>query len=269
MTTAPPRSATELRAVRLTRRRDLATELGDLPKGRAHFAWPDHEYVRGWGIFSLPFDSGHVLALRVIPQNAFAPCRTVWHRTPDGLWSIFVDGPRLDIACPRWFGPACTVTARTRIHVQWQGSMSLRITIAEPEHDWTLEARATRLLEALNLVSTRMPLWTWTRPALVRARELMAERLLGMVAIRLRGAMPSGHVGTLMPQRMYFIDHAKARLAGEDLGRPERATPPPDIGGLSLPARGILAVGQAAWHILDPDEYQGTRTETESKDTGR
>ena len=242
-----------------TRRLDLATELSDLPERRARFAWPDHEYVRGWGIFGLPFDSGHVLALRVFPQNDFAPYRTVWHRTPNASWSIFVDGPRLDTACPRYYGPACTVIAHTGIGLQWTGPVSLRVTVEQPALDWTVDVSTTRLLRALNLLSPRMPLWTWKRPALVRARELIAERLLGMGAIRLHGVMPSGHVGTLMPERMYFIDRAAATLDGEDLGRPERATQPPDIGGVSLPARGILAVGQAAWQILDPDEYQRTR----------
>lgn len=37
------------------------------------------------------------------------------------------------------------------------------------------------------------------------------------------------------------------------------ATPTPDIGGFPLPARGVLAIGQAAWPILDHDEYNRTR----------
>ena len=48
--------------------------------------WPGHEYVRGWGVFGLPFDSGHVLALRVFPQSSFGPYRTLWHRDPEGRW---------------------------------------------------------------------------------------------------------------------------------------------------------------------------------------
>ena len=35
-------------------------------------------------MIALPFDSGHVLALRVFPENDFGPCRTVWHRDPSG-----------------------------------------------------------------------------------------------------------------------------------------------------------------------------------------
>lgn len=59
----------------MTHQLDLATELANLPARRGQFPWPDHEYVRGWGVFGLPFDSGHYLALRVFPENDFAPQR--------------------------------------------------------------------------------------------------------------------------------------------------------------------------------------------------
>jgi hypothetical protein len=80
--------------------------------------------------------------------------------------------------------------------------------------------------------------------------------------IRMRGTMPSGHTGTLMPQRMYFIDNSTATLDGENLGHAAHVTTTPDIGGFPLPARGVLAIGQAAWPILDHDEYARTRSET-------
>jgi hypothetical protein len=33
----------------------------------------------------------------------------------------------------------------------------------------------------------------------------------------------------------------------------------PTIGGVPLPARGVLAIGQAMWQISDPDEYASAR----------
>ncbi len=63
------------------------------------------EYVRGFGVFGLPFDSGHVLALRVFPENSFAPYMTVWHRTPEGvglsLWMV-----------PGWTRPVPAIMAQ-------------------------------------------------------------------------------------------------------------------------------------------------------------
>jgi hypothetical protein len=77
--------------------------------------------------------------------------------------------------------------------------------------------------------------------------------------LQLTGTMPSGHTGTLMPGRMYFIDDSQATLDGVDLGRPARLRANPVIGGIPLPARGVLATGQAVFEILDPAEYQRTR----------
>jgi hypothetical protein len=242
---------------------NLASELNGLEPRRGTFPWPDHEYVRGWGVFGLPFDSGHYLALRVFPENDFAPYRSVWHRDAGGTWSIFVDAPRLDIACPRYYGPAAAVNVRAGIELRWTGPMSLRVRIDAPALDWTVEATESPLLRLLNLISPRLPLWTWKRDSLLRARELMARRLLGVGPIRFKGRLPSGHVGTLMPQRMYFIESSSATLEGEDLGRPAHAAGPIDIGGVPVPCRGILAVGQAAVEILDPSEYRRTRAEVE------
>jgi hypothetical protein len=238
---------------------DLESRLGRLPPHRGHAEWRDHEYVRGWGVFGLPFASGHVLALRVFPDNDFSPYRTLWHRRPDGRWSIYVDGQRLETACPRYYGAACALTAFSRIGVEWTGPASLHITMDEPKLEWTLTAYETPILRIANAVSSLMPLWTWRPPSLLRARELMAARVLGMGDIKLSGTMPSGHVGTLMPERMYFIDAATATLDGEPLGRPAQMIPNPRIGDVTLPARGVLAIGQAMWQILDRDEYDRTR----------
>jgi len=241
---------------------DLESRLSRLSPRRGHAAWPDHEYVRGWGVFGLPFDTGHVLALRVFPDNDFSPYRTLWHRRPDGRWSIYVDGPRLETACPRYYGPACAHTAFARIGVDWTGPASLRIVMNEPRLEWTLTAYQTPILWMLNAVSSLMPLWTWRPASLLRAREVLAARVLGMGDIRLSGTMPSGHVGTLMPQRMYFIDAATASLEGEPFGRPAQMIPNPRIGDVTLPARGVLAIGQAMWEILDRDEYARMRNAT-------
>jgi hypothetical protein len=241
---------------------DLAARLGGLPAARGRAPWPNHEYVRGWGVFGLPFDSGHVLALRVFPDNDFAPYRTVWHRDPAGAWSIYVHGPQIETACPRYYGPACVRTAFARIDLAWTGPATLHVTVDEPHLEWDLVATETAALRALNAVGPRLPPWTWRAGALVRARELLAEHVLHLGAIRLAGTMPSGHTGLLMPECMYFIDASTAVLAGQDLGRPATVTPNPRIGEVPLPARGVLAIGQAAWPIRDPAENARRRAET-------
>jgi hypothetical protein len=238
----------------------LSAQLLDLPVIRGHAPWPGHEYAKGWGVFGLPFDSGHVLALRVFPQNDFSPYRALWHRDPGGRWSIHVDGPRLDTACPRYFGPACHFTGYAQIGLTRAGPATLRVTMDSPALEWTLTATSTRILALLNTMSAAMPLATWRLRSLVRARERLASTL-GMGQLQLTGTMPSGHTGTLMPERMYFIDDSQATLGGVDLGRPARLRANPAIGGIPLPARGVLATGQAVFEILDPAEYQRTRSQ--------
>jgi hypothetical protein len=254
-----PRRTDEPSGGRGPKRLDLAAELSNRPARQGRFPWPDHEYVRGWGVFGLPFDSGHYLALRVFPENDFAPYVTVWHRAPTGSWSIFADAPRLDLACPRYYGPACDLTAHAKIDVEWTGPDQLQIKVDSPDLTWTVTASETPLLRLMNRLSPHLPLWTWKTRPLLSARELLARRLLHVGPIRMGGTMPSGHIGTLMPERMYFIDASTAVLDGEDLGRPNRLEEPVDIGGVLVPSRGILAVGQAAWGILDPAEYERAR----------
>lgn len=238
---------------------DLRTELSQREERREGAGRPGHEYVRGWGVFGLPFDSGHVLALRVFPENDFAPYRTIWHRDPEGRWSIYVDGPRMDTACPRYYGPACTHTAHARVSIDWTGPTSFRVLLDTPALDWTVTAEEGGTLRAVNSISRRLPDWTWRPRPLLRARELLARHVLGMGDIRLSGAMPSGHEGVLMPQRMYSIPSSSAHLNGQDLGRPTHLDACPRIGDVTMPARGVLAVGQAIWEIRDVEEYERLR----------
>jgi len=240
---------------------DLRQELADIPAVRGQAPWPGHEYVKGWGVFGLPFDSGHVLALRNFPENDFGPYRTLWHRDPGGHWSIYVDGPRLDTACPRYYGPACDFTGFGRLDVEWVGPATLSVHMDSPALEWQLTATQTPLLRFLNSIAGAFPVSSWRSPTMLRTRETMA-RALGAGRLQLSGVMPSGHTGTLMPQRMYFVDDARATLNGVDLGRPTRLRDNPTIGEVPLPARGVLAIGQGVWQILDPVEFDRTRSQT-------
>lgn len=245
---------------------DLSSKLTNLPVIRGHAPWPHHEYVKGWGVFGLPFDSGHILALRVFPETDFGPYQTVWHRDPDGNWSIYVNGPRLDTACPRYYGEACAHTGYAHVELTWTGPSTLRVTMDDPSLEWTITASSTKYLDLLNAVSAALPTASWRPRALLRARERLATSL-GMGEMRLSGVMPSGHIGTFMPKQMYFIEESHALLAGIDLGHPVHLELSPKIGEVPLPARGVLAVGGAVWQILDPVEYERTRSETSASET--
>lgn len=240
--------------------RSPATLTTAIDPGMGEAPWPDHEYVRGWGVFGLPFASGHVLALRVFPQSSFGPYRTLWHRDPEARWSIYADAARVEHACPRYYGPACEYFGAARIDLEWTGPYTLHVTMDEPAVDWTVAAARSPLMALLNPLSAAMPLSSWRPRALVRARERLAQAL-GMGRLQMSGVMPSGHSGLLMPQRMYFVHESRAVLDGVHLGTPTRLRENPVIGGVPLPARGVLAIGQAMWPIRDRDEFDSARRE--------
>lgn len=240
---------------------DVARRLSQLPERRSRAPWAGHEHFKGWGVFGLPFDSGHVLALRVVPESDFGAYRTLWHRDPAGSWSIYVDGPRLDTACPRFYSKALTNTGFARINLEWAAPATLHISMDRPEVDWWLTVHTTPVLEVLNLVSARLPLVTWRYPALVRAREAIAS-WLGMGSLEFSAVMPNGQRGTVMPQQIYFIDRSNATIDGADLGRPIHARDNPTIGSVPLPARGVLATGRAILRIADIAAYEQTVAET-------
>ena len=237
---------------------ELSTELQAIKPLTQKSPLPGFEYVRGFGVFGLPFDSGHVLALRVFPENDFGAYITVWHRTPEGIWSIFVDGPRLDTACPRYYGAAVRYVQFSKITLRWTEAMALSISVDSPQLDWQVSMATPLLFKLMNALSPRLPEPFWRAPTTLRAFEWLGKTLFDLGDITLTGTAPNGHFTILMPQRMFLIASAQAKLNGYDLGRPTRSPENPAIGTVNLPARPIFAVGRAYFEIQDPLEYERT-----------
>jgi hypothetical protein len=154
---------------------------------------------------------------------------------------------------PRYFGAACHTTGLAQIGLSWDGLATLRVTMDSPALEWMLTATSTRILALLKALNAAMPLATWRLRPLVRVRERLASAL-AMGRLQLAGTMPDGHTGTIMPERMYFVDDSQATLDGTDLGRPAHLRASPVIGGFPPPARGVLSTGLAVFDILDPAE---------------
>jgi len=174
---------------------------------------------------AMPFTSGHVLVLRAFPHNSFAPYKSIWHRTPEGTWTIFVDGASMETACPRYFGAAAKENRSARIDLTWIGPMDLEVTAEPPGLRWTMSLTEPPYLRALNAASSRLPEAAWRSSFVLRGMELMASVVLGMGEVQLAGPVPSGHWATLTPRRMYFVRDAHAELAALDLGSPVKAAP--------------------------------------------
>ena len=226
---------------------DLAASLSGIPATRRDGPWAGYEHVKGWAVFGLPFDSGHVLGLRVITQSNVAPYRSLYHRDPEGNWGLYIDGPEA-CACSRYYGAVCKLIGHTRLQVHWTGPATVHVALNEPAIDWTFTARADWRFGIVNAINSRLPLATWRSRALVRARELAASAL-GLGDLELSGLTPSGHVQTLMPGAIHLIDESTASIEGTDLGQPVQLTENPRIGSLPLPTRGVLVTAQAAWEL--------------------
>jgi len=226
---------------------DLASTLSRLPEVRRRAPWAGYEHVKGWGVFGLPFDSGHVLALRVMPESSMDPYRSLYHRDPLGNWALYVDGPKV-CACSKYYGSACGLTGHTQIELVWTGPATLRVTLNQPHLDWTLTATSDRRLDLINAVSAVLPLSSFRPSLLLRARERLAKAL-GLGELELSGFAANGDAQVLMPERIYFIEESTAVLDEVDLGHPVHLDKNPRLGTMALPARGVLLRGQGMWRI--------------------
>lgn len=216
------------------------------------------EHVHGYGVFGAPFESGHVLALRVFPENDFAPYKTIWHRTPDGAWSIFVDAPRHDIACPRYFGSAASCVQSACIRITWTGPADLRVEMDAPKFTWDFSMTSSPILGLMNAANPRFPERIRRARGVLRVMESMADRVLGLGGVTLAGITPNGHKTMLLPERMFFLASSHAEFDGVDLGQPARGGACPTIGAMNLPSRPVFAIGRAYFELRDPVEYERT-----------
>lgn len=135
------------------------------------------------------------------------------------------------------------------IDLTWTGPASLRILVDPLSLEWTLTASETPTLRFVNAVSVRLPIWTWRPGVLLRVRERLAHRL-GMGHLQLSGVMPSGHIGTLMPQRMYFVEESTATLDGGGSRTTDALRPQP--GHWRRGAAGPRRVGHRTGDVEDP-----------------
>lgn len=244
---------------------NLARELTGIDEGLIHSPWKGHETVRGFAVMSLPFAAGHVLAARFIPQSDFGPYSTLWLCQPNGRWSLYVDGPMLEIACPRYWGDAAVESSFTSIELDWTGPNSARMTVDEPALQWTFNMVQEPLITMVNAINTALPLASWRSRALVAAREWVAQHVVDVGPVDLSGPLPGGMFGILMPKRIYRIHESTAKLDGVDLGDPVRLEEPPRFGEFRLPSCPLFAVGEAHVEVPDQEEYEQLRSAAEAR----
>lgn len=93
----------------------------------------------------------------MFPENDFIPYMPVWHRSPDGRWSIYVDDPRHDTACPRYYGNAPDYVQTADITLSWLGPTELQVQMDDPELPLTVRMDVPLTTPILNAIDARFP----------------------------------------------------------------------------------------------------------------
>jgi hypothetical protein len=199
----------------------------------------------GYGLMSLPLESGHLLALRRFAYSSIGPPYVaVWHRDPAGRWTFHVNvAPHR--SCPRYFGPALHDVQTGDIDLVWKGSMELTLFVRHARMHISLRmdnSPATRLLSA---AAALVPGSGWQADWLMAAAGGGAGRLLGTAPLALTGRAPSGHHFRMRPRTLWQVGAAAVVLNGRDLGGITRLEQPVRLGDLELPSQALFAAGSA------------------------
>jgi hypothetical protein len=213
------------------------------------------ERFKGYGVMGLPFESGHVLALRRFPASSVGPpYSSIWHRTPRGEWTFYVTVPPRQ-SCPRFFGAAADRAIETGVDLLWLGSFHLRVTMPEVGFEWEVATTSTPAVSVMNAAGRVLPERAWHNSVVLAAMGTMAGPLLRVGRVGLRGTVPNGQRFMANPRLMWSIAESHATLAGEDLGRPGPVHPQARLGDFWIPQRGVFAVGLSSFEAFDPARH--------------
>src|SRR5206468_2595408 len=93
---------------------DLASSLRQFAETRREGPWAGYEYVKGWAVCALAFDSGHVLAMRVFTEGNFVSYHAADDRYRPGRG---MTGPisRLDYRCGWIVSPRASMATNCSI----------------------------------------------------------------------------------------------------------------------------------------------------------
>lgn len=214
-----------------------------LERSRRIAAAPGVEYMVGYGLLGLTFESGDVLAFRRFTASSIGPpYLSIWHRRPDRRWVIHtnVEPSR---ACPRYFGPALHAFDTDDIELTWSGDAELAITVVRSRLHLALRLAATPLTRLLGAAVPAAPELLWRSRHAGRA----AGRLLRTGSLSFTGRAPAGHEFVIRPRALWRIAGAAAVIDGRDAGSITTPTRQASLGEFLIPSRGLFATGRVTF----------------------
>src|SRR5215813_15518755 len=126
-------------------------EIVDEIEAAAVLSEGEDERFFGYAVIGLPFESGHILALRRFPGSSIGPGYTsVWLRDPAGRWTFYQDAPP-ELACSRYFGNEIDETEQRPIDIEWNGPRSFTVRIDGGRSlEWQVTMRPTLMTRLMN-----------------------------------------------------------------------------------------------------------------------
>jgi hypothetical protein len=216
----------------------------------------NEERFVGYGVMGVPFTSGDLLAMRRFPASSLGESYTsVWHRDPQGRWTIYTDVPP-QLSCPRYFGSAVGEAVVREIEIAWTGPRDFTVSIEDdPGLDWHFsltETPATRLMNAMGGV---LPDALWRKEAVLKPMGKAASLVLRAGRLRLAGQVPNRQRFIANPMRIWAIQSSTAKMGEQDLGEVSPLPVQTRLGDFWIPQRGIFAIGRAFFEPLDPARH--------------
>jgi hypothetical protein len=243
------RASTHIDGMNTPQAAEAATKTMPLPDG-------DDERVVGFGVMGLPFANGHYLAYRDFPETSFSPAyRSVWHRTPDGVWTFYATTPGPQ-SCSRYLSSATTVDPVVcEIQAQWLTPWSLAITVAGVL-DWRVDITATAATRAMTAVARSMPSPMMKNRKTLAMMGPIVGPILGVGRINLTGHLPNGQEFRIAPKRVWAVADSTAILHGHDLGPVGPHSEQGSLADFQLPQRGICVVAQGRFEAFDVTRHR-------------
>ena len=148
----------------------------------------DHEdHLYGYGVMGLPFASGHVLAMRKMHSSDGPKYESVWHRSPDGDWTMWSD-VEPSRSCPRYWGNDVQWAIRAPLDISWPGPSRMTVKVDEGRVlDWEVQLGSTPVTRALSAVGRLTPDALWRRRSVLSAMGAVAGPMLGAGRMALQG----------------------------------------------------------------------------------
>jgi hypothetical protein len=210
----------------------------------------------GYAIMGVPFQSGHLLALRRFSASSIGPAYTaVWHRDPSDRWT-FYSTVAPDLSCARYFGAQIDRNVVAPIEIAWVDSTRFRVGVGATI-EWHVVLSTSLASWTLNAIARAIPDRAWHRPVVLRFMGVTARVTLNTGPLNFMGRTPNGHRFIANPRRLWLVESSHAVVDGVSVGPTGPLATQASLGDLLLPQRGLVTLDRS--HFERPLNRRGTQ----------